>query len=217
MSSYVRFVRSPVRCGLAAVLAVGASALTACGASDTEPALATGVPTAYATGITEGHERYPDVGTTGMGAFDWNCPLESSIEVDGSEHDNVLTTAFAQPMEGVFLVQCDFYKPLSASLIYVEAVDDEAYGRLVEGTGAYEQQGNVQTQTTVTVGERDIIVVRWEYPTNKAAGTRYVAHYLDESTRSRVSLDVADSDARSDGYDEAAAAHDLAGILTGGA
>lgn len=180
------------------------------------PALTTGIPTGYAAGIAEGHERYPDVGTTGMGAFDWDCPLEESIVVDGEELDNVVTTAFAQPSEGIYLVQCDFYEPLAVSLDYAEAVDGEAYDHLVEGTGAYEQQGNVQTETAVQVGEREFVVVRWEYPTNEAAGIRYVAHYLDETTRSRVSLDVADSEERSIEYDEATAAGDLAAILTGG-
>lgn len=216
MSSHVRYVRSASRPLRLATLAAGVSLLAACGGADEGPALTTGVPAGYADGIVEGHERYPDVGATGMGDFDWDCPLEQSIDVDGREHDNVQTTVFAQPIEGVFVVQCDFYKPLSVDLVYTEAVDDAAYDDLVEATGAFEQQGNVQTETSVTVGERELTVVRWEYPTNEAAGIRYVAHYLDESTRSRVSLDVDGSGDRSEGYDETQAAHDLAAILTGG-
>lgn len=201
------------RLPLSAVVVV---VLAVAGCSGEAPTpLPSGVPTSYATAITEGLERYPDVGSTGMGALGWRCPLESRLVVDGKEHTASSSTVITQSPPGVYAVECSFYPPLPVDLVYLEAQDEAAYEDLARSTGAFEQRGNVQTATSVVVGEREITVVRFEYPTNPDAGTAYVAHYLDPVTRSRVTLEVHDSEERSADYDEERAAQDLAAILTG--
>ena len=205
-------------------LALAAAACVASGCSDDESGdsgesggLSTGVPAHYADGIGEGQERYPEIGTVGMGDARWACPLESSIVVDGGEHDNVQHTAFFQPVEDLYVVECSFYRPLSVDLLYAEAGTDAAFAELESTTAAVEQVGNVQTEEAVTVGERDFVVVRTEYPTNPAAGVDHTAHYLDPQTRSRTTLDVSgSSDDLSPDYDERDAAEDLAAILSAG-
>lgn len=196
---------------LSVVAVLTAAVLAGCGSST--PALATGIPDTYPPGVVEGLERFPDIGSTGIEPLGWRCPLESSIVVDGKEHTKG-RTMFAQPHEGVYAVECSFYPPLPVSVVYAEAQDDDAYEALVDATRAHEVRGNVQTEKTVVVGEREITVVRFEYPTNPDAGVAYEAHYLDPTTRSRATLEVHDSDERSADYDEQRAAEDLAQVLT---
>lgn len=197
----------------AAVAAVTLTLLGCSGQASTP--LPSGVPTSYASAIDEGLERYPDVGSTGMGDLRWRCPIEDRVVVDGKEHTRSSSTVFAQTLPGVYVVECSFYPPLPVELAYHEAQDEAAYETLVEATRAFEVRGNVQTETSVVVGEREITVVRFEYPSNPAAGTAFEAHHLDPATRSRVTLKVHDSEERSADYDEQHAAEDLAGILTG--
>ena len=198
--------------GLASLLG-----LAACGQSPKggdKGSRATGVPTHYAAAIADGLKRYPSAGTVGRGDAKWACPLEDSIEVDGQKQSHVLYTVFAQPLEGVYIVQCEFYSPLPVTLSFTQAKDEAAYARLVKGTGAFKQSGNVQTETVVTVGLRELTVVRFEYPTNKSAGVVYEAHYLDKATLSRTSIVVADTEKRSKSYAEKDAAADLAALLS---
>ncbi len=200
-------------------LALGAGVLTGCSDDGAEGStgLATGVPAHYADGIAEGLERYPEIGRTGMGDFQWDCPLETEIEVDGEEHDDVLHTTFFGPMEEVHLVECSFHEPFSVSLAYAEAESDEAFTALESATGAVEQVGNEQTEETITVGERDFVVVHTDFPTNPAADFNLSAHHLDPETRSRTTLEVSgSSDGLSEEYDERAVAEDLAAILSAG-
>ncbi|MQW74873.1 hypothetical protein GHK92_03225 [Nocardioides sp. dk4132] len=200
-------------------LALGAGALAGCGDDEASPtdARATGVPAHYADAIAEGLERYPEIGRTGMGDFQWDCPLETEIEVDGEEHDDVLHTTFFGPMEEVHLVECSFHEPFSVSLAYAEAESDEAFTALESATGAVEQSGNEQTEETITVGERDFVVVHTDFPTNPAADFNLTAHHLDPETRSRTTLEVSgSSDGLSEEYDERAVAEDLAAILSAG-
>jgi hypothetical protein len=200
-------------------LALGAGVLAGCSDDGAEGStgLATGVPAHYADGISEGRERYPEVGSTGMGDFGWECPLETEIEVDGEEHHNVQHTTFFGPMEEVHLVECSFYRPFVVSLAYAEAESDEAFAALESATGAVEQVGNEQTEETITVGERDFVVVHTDFPTNPAADFNLTAHHLDPETRSRTTLEVSgSSDGLSEEYDERAVAEDLAAILSAG-
>lgn len=179
-----------------------------------DPGAATGIPPRYLEGLAAGLERYPDVGTTGLGELQWRCPVEEAVEVDGKEHDESRSTSVRQPSEGIYELDCSFYPPLSVELAVFRAEDAEGYEQLVAATAAVEQQGNEQTEQQVTVGSREFTVVRFEYPTNPAAGVAFEAHHLDPEQRARVTLTVNDSDERSAGYDGAAAAADLAAILS---
>lgn len=195
--------------GLASLLG-----LAACGQSPKggdKGSRATGVPTHYAAAIADGLKRYPSAGTVGRGDVKWACPLEDSIEVDGQKQSHLWYTVFAQPLEGVYIVQCEFR---GVTLSFTQAKDEAAYARLVKGTGAFKQSGNVQTETVVTVGLRELTVVRFEYPTNKSAGVEYKAHYLDKATLSRTTIEVADTEKRSKSYAEKDAAADLAALLS---
>lgn len=180
---------------------------------ETPAGLATGIPETWAAGITDGKERYPDISAQGQGDFAWECPLVESVEVDGETMDSTMTT-FWKLDDDTFEVECEFYPPTPASLMFAQAGDDTAFAELVDSTDAFEQTGNEQVQSEVTIGERDFVLVTWTYPTNPEAGTKHVACYLDEATLSRACLDIADSDERSKTYDAEQAAAELSAILS---
>lgn len=176
--------------------------------------LTTGIPETWAAAIDDGKERYPEIGSQGQGDFEWDCPFTDTVHVDGETMDSTMTT-FWKLGDDTFEVECGFYPPTPASLLFAQAGDDSAFAELVESTDAFEQSGNEQVHDEITVGDREYVVVTWTYPTNPAAGTRFVACYLDEETLSRACLDVADSDERSADYDAEQAAEDLSAVLTG--
>lgn len=182
------------------------------GSDETTGSTGTGIPESYLAGIEDGLERYPDIGSMGMGDISWDCPLTAEIEVDGRSQET-LSTTFWKIDDGVHEVACDFYPPVPADLRFALAEDDAAYARLVESTGAVQQSGNEQVESAVTIGGRDLVLVTWEYPTNPAAGTKVDACYLDEELLARACLDVHDADERSEGYDAEQAAQDLVAIL----
>ena len=175
---------------------------------------ATGIPAGYKDGIAEGKARYPNIGSTGQGDFEWECPLTDVVQVDGRSMDEVTTTSFARLADGVHEISCDFYPPTPVTLRFAMAENEAAYGELVESTGAFKQRGNEQVEDAVTIGERTFTTVTWTYPTNPKAGTKHVACYLDEAMRGRVCVDVHDSDERSDGYHARQTAEELSAILS---
>lgn len=197
----------------ASVLLLGLAVAGCAGDEPQEPAFER-----FVAGIEEGHERYPDVGTVGRGDRDWRCPLDEEVVVDGETlTPSSLSVTFALLEDGVHEVSCGYDRDeprLLATVRYAVAEDDDAYERLVEGTRAVRQSGNVQTEKLVEVGGRDVVVVRTEFPTNASAGVRYQAYALDEESRSRVTLEVDGSGGgRSADYDEDDAAHDLDVLL----
>lgn len=184
---------------------------TACSSNAQEP-LTVGIPDTWPAAIDDGKERYPELGSMGMGDARWNCPFTDTIEVDGKTMDDG-DTIFWKLGDGTYEVECTFFPPTPASLKFAQAEDATAFAALTTSTAASEANSN-ESQDAVTIGERDYILITTAYPTNPATGDSFVACYLDETTLSRACLDVSHSDERSEDYDAQQAAEDLAAILT---
>lgn len=218
-STHSRSRRTSGAVGLAlgALLAVSACSSGSGGESPTarEPeGLTTGIPDTWAAGIDDGMERYPDLGSMGMGDLRWACPLVESVTVGDEELDELGTT-FWKLDEGVHELECSFYEEISATLRFAQAEDETAFAGLVEATDAFEQSGNEQVQDATTIGERDYVLVTWTYPTNDSAGAKYVACYLDETTLSRACLELHEPEKDGDDFSGEQAAEILSDLLAG--
>lgn len=108
---------------------------------------------------------------------------------------------------------CSFTDP-SVDLIVVQMDDDASYAELQQSAKAYSEAGNEQTDTMVTIGEREILVKKTVYPTNDTH-IDYTATYFDADNLGTVILEVEAGETRGliDSYDEQQAAEDLAAIL----
>lgn len=206
---------------LAGLLALSACASDAVGqeitpgsttSPTTQPAsAATGIPATWAAGIDDGKERYPQIGSMGMGDARWTCPFADTVHVDGETLDSTDTT-FWKLAEGLYEVECTFYPPTPAHLRFAQAEDDAALAVLEDSMGTGEQRAN-ETRAALTLAGREFLLYSWTSSTNPAAGTTVGACYLDAETSSRACLEVSDSEERSDDYAAAQAAEELAAIL----
>lgn len=177
------------------------------------PAIPTGVPQAWYGEVADALVEQPAVGTVALLDSGGPCALGDSITVDGRQVSDVSEHGVVRLSGGAPALLCSWYEGTPIDVAVAQAPDDDAYAALVDGAGAEQQSGNVQSAREVVVGARTMQVVRTSYPTNPAAGTDFEAFYLDPSARGRVSLRVYQSDDRSSGYDENAVAADLAVFL----
>lgn len=209
----------PSRC---AVLLVAGIVLAGCsGDADgddggaTEETTAVGVPTRWYDAVDEALAETPDVGSTAQMDTQTDCPLvDGDLRVGGADMEQNYAGVVRLGGE-VPAVVCSFYPPVPVDLIVAQAEDEAVYRELVDSSGAIRQPGNVQTEQELEVGDRTVLVVRTEYPTNPAAGVDYRAHVFDDEARGRVTLEVADGDDRDPDYDEQAIAEDLVALLGG--
>lgn len=208
--------RSRARSGalaLASLLVLSGCAAPKVQADATPAGLATGIPSAWAAGIDDGLERYPDLGSMGMGDLRWVCPLVETVPLDGEDLPERGTT-FWKLDEGVHELECGFSEDGdSATLRYAQAGDATAFAGLVDSTDAFEQPGNRQVQDATSIGERDYVLVTWTFPTNESAGARYVACYLDEASLARACLELNEPEKDSAEHSGQQAAEILSGIL----
>ena len=144
--------------------------------------------------------------------LDAPCELVDTIDIAGEPAEPFGAGASALDGTGSRYV-CQFSEP-SSDLVVVQAGDDSSFAALRENAKAFAETGNEQTDTTITVGERDILVKKTVYPTNDSH-VDYAATYSDDDNLGLVLLDVETSDTRGliDSYDEQQAAEDLAAIL----
>ena len=175
----------------------------------------TGIPAAWYSAVTDAIGDQPDVGSVALLESGGPCALGNAISVDGNSVTDVSDHGVVRLDGGVPAVSCSWYEGTPIEVTVARADDDAGYAELVSGTRPRQQTGNQQTGQEVIVGARTLQVVRTQYPTNPSAGTDFEAYYLDPASRGRISLLVNNSSERSAGYDEAAAAADLAGFLNG--
>jgi hypothetical protein len=175
----------------------------------------TGIPAAWYSAITDAVNEQPGVGSVALLENGGPCALGNTISVDGNSVTDVSDHGVVRLDGGVPAVSCSWYEGTPIEVTVARADDDAGYAALVSGTRPQHQSGNKKTGQEITVGARTLQVVRTQYPTNPSAGTDYAAYYLDQPSRGRISLLVNNSSERSAGYDEAAAAADLAGFLDG--
>ena len=202
---------NPVRAGVVLLLL---AAMAGC-SSDTPIAEPTGVPASWYTAIADAIDEQPTVGSMALLDNGGPCALADTITVDGKEIADVADHGVVRLDGDVPAVICSWYEGTPVEITVARADDDAGYAELVAGTRPVDQPGNEQSGQEVVAGARTVQVIRTQYPTNSAAGTDFEAFYLDPASRGRVSLRVSNSDDRSDSYNEAAVAADLAGFLNG--
>jgi len=200
------------RCAVV-LLPVVALALAACGSSGDERTDG-GVPERWYTAVADAVADEPGIGSTGLMEMGGPCAVREEVTVDGTELDDVLDHGVVRLGGDIPAITCTWHEETSVELMVARAEDDAQYTAMVEDSGAVEQPGNEQTEAEVEVDGRTYTVVRTDYPTNPAAGTRLVAHLFDEGARGRVSLTVS-VDGLGEGYDERSAAEDLAAFVAG--
>ena len=188
------------------------------GGDDDSPARTTGVDPAWYDELEAAVDDAGEIGeipTLESG----DCPLDTP-SIAGEELEDDPDVGVSTLGDSGHRLICRWSPP--ATDLVVTRFDDDAELELAQSEvsqeGEVDNGDNVQSTEVITVGQRELVVRRTEFPTNDSH-IDYAVWYFDPDGSGMVLLDVEASDERDliETYDAQQAADDMDALLSGSA